>query len=192
MDRSTGQTASNTSFECTQSLRRFPEVASATWTRLQPLTSTVQHDLHKLCAPILAKLQPYFHQATQWTDTKLADLPPWQIAVLAVASTWLALTLYRWVSHVVADVRDVGESHSHKECSFAVEHVCFVSQVQPATLEDFVMLTCPVTALFAKHMLHISQKPRCTAGVLQTSINTLKALPILSGFVRREVDKVLV
>ena len=28
--------------------------------------------------------------------------------------------------------------------------------------------------------------------MLQTAINTLKALPILSGFVRREVDKVLV
>lgn len=107
--------ASNTSVECTQPLLRFPGVASATWTRLQPLTSTVQHDLHKLCAPILDKLQPYFHQATQWTDTQLADLPPWQVAVLAVASTWLALTLYRWVSNVVADVRDVGESTSYHE-----------------------------------------------------------------------------
>ena len=103
--------ASNTSAECTQPFLRFPEVASATWTRLQPLTSTVQHDLQRLCAPILDKLQPYFHQATQWTDTQLADLPPWQVAVLAIVSTWLALTLYRWVATVVADIRDVGESH---------------------------------------------------------------------------------
>ena len=30
------------------------------------------------------------------------------------------------------------------------------------------------------------------AGVVQTSLNVLKSLPILSGIVRREVDKVLV
>lgn len=127
--------ASNTSVDCTQPFVRFPEVAGATWTRLQPLCSTVQQDLQSLCAPLLANLRPHFHQATQWTDTQLAGLPPWQIAVLAIASTWLATTLYRWVSNIVADILDVG--------------------------------------------------------VLQTSINTLKSLPILSGFVRREVDKVL-
>ena len=30
------------------------------------------------------------------------------------------------------------------------------------------------------------------AGVVQTTLNVLKSLPILSGVVRREVDKVLV
>lgn len=100
----------NNSVECTQPFLRFPE-ASATWTRLQPLASTVQHDLQRLCAPVIDSLRPYFDRATLWTDTQLADLPPWQVAVLAIASTWLALTLYRWVSNVVADIRDVGERH---------------------------------------------------------------------------------
>lgn len=121
MDRSTEQLAKNISAECSQPFLRFPEVASATWTRLQPLTSTVQQDLQRLCAPVLDRLQPYFHQATQWTDVQLADLPPWQVAVLAIASTWLALTLYRWASNVVEDIRDVGELHSHKQCSFFIE-----------------------------------------------------------------------
>jgi len=39
-----------------------------------------------------------------------------------------------------------------------------------------------------------AESPMCSlpAGVVQTSLNVLKSLPILSGIVRREVDKVLV
>ena len=76
--------------------------------------------------------------------------------------------------------------------SFAVEPVCFVFLCSASNLGDFIMLICPVMAVIAKHMPDISQQPMRSAGVLQTSINTLKSLPILSGFVRREVDKVLV
>lgn len=141
MDRSTGQLPKNISAECAHPFLRFPEVASTTWTRMQPLTSIVQQDLQRLCAPILDRLHPYFHQATQWTDTQLADLPPWQVAVLAIASTWLALTLYRWVSNVVADIRDVGESHPHKQCSFAIEHMRFMSHLLPATLLCLLVLS---------------------------------------------------
>ena len=148
MDRSTGHLARNISAECTQPRLRFPEVASATWTRLQPLTSIVQQDLQRLCAPILDKLRPYFHQATQWTDTQLADLPPWQVAVLAIASTWLALTLYRWVSNVVADILDVGESYSHKQRSFAIAYKCSTSCVPPT----IVMMACLAWLQNGKHI----------------------------------------
>lgn len=118
---------SNTSVECTQPFLRFPEVAGATWTRLQPLASTVQHDLQRLCAPMLDNLRPYFHEATQWTDRQLTGLPPWQIAVLATASTWLALTLYRWVSNIVADIRDVGKAPTIKHNTLKTVHTSFMS-----------------------------------------------------------------
>ena len=105
---------SNTSLDCNQPFLRFPEVAGATWTRLFPLASTVQHDLQRFCGPLLDNLRPHFHRATQWTDTQLAGLPPWQIAVLAIASTWLATTLYRWLSTILSDIRDVGK-HTIKQ-----------------------------------------------------------------------------
>ena len=122
--------ASNTSLECNQPFLRFPEAAGATWTRLLPLASTVQHDLQRLCAPLLDNLRPHFHRATQWTDTQLAGLQPWQIAVLAIASTWLATTLYRWLSTIVSDIRDVGR-HTIKQpsCEWHLQaYVCFAMQ----------------------------------------------------------------
>lgn len=120
---------------CPQPTSSFPEVATATWTRLRPVAMTVQHDLESLCGPVLAHLQPHMNRATAWTDKQLESLQPWQIALLAIGSTWVVLKLLRWLSDLVADVRDVG--------------------------------------------------------VVQTSLNILKSLPILSGIVRREVDKVL-
>ena len=98
----------------------FPKVATATWTRLQPIASTVQHDLQQLCAPILSSLRPQFTQITHLIDTQLVDLQPWQIAVLAISSTWLALTLYKWVSNVVIDIRDVGKTlFAHKSVALS-------------------------------------------------------------------------
>lgn len=164
MDRSTGHLARNISAECTQPLLRFPEVATLTWTRLQPLTSTVQQDLQRLCAPVLQRVHPYFHQATQWTDTQLADLPPWQVAVLAIASTWLALTLYRWVSNVVADIRDVGECHVHKQCSFAIGDVRFVPHVLPATLWCWLVLSYVMWLLASTYSTAHSR--HCNSAVL--------------------------
>ena len=95
---------------CPQPTSSFPEVATATWTRLRPVAMTVQHDLESLCGPVLAHLQPHMNRATAWTDAQLESLQPWQIALLAIGGTWVVLKVLRWLSDQVADVRDVGET----------------------------------------------------------------------------------
>ena len=86
-----------------------PELATKTWDRLWPIAMTVQHDVESVCAPIIAQLQPHVQRATSWTDAQLGSLQPWQIVLLAVGSTWLALTLWRRLADIVTDIRDVGE-----------------------------------------------------------------------------------
>ena len=56
-------------------------------------------------------------RATAWTDRQLESLQPWQIALLAIGGTWVVLKLLRWLSDLVVDVRDVGETH-FSWCSF--------------------------------------------------------------------------
>lgn len=104
-----GSSGQNSSMVCPQPTSSFPEVAAATWTRLRPVAMTVQHDLQSLCGPVLAHLQPHMNRATAWTDRQLESLQPWQIALLAIGGTWVVLKLLRWLSDLVADVRDVGE-----------------------------------------------------------------------------------
>ena len=115
----------NTTVSCEAADWMFPQAATSTWTRLQPIASTVQHDLQHLCAPILSSLRPQFTQATNWIDTQLVDLQPWQVAVLAVGSTWLALTLYKWVSNVVTDIRDVGKTLSTRRVLILIAECCY-------------------------------------------------------------------
>lgn len=106
-----GSSGQNSSVVCPQPTSSFPEVATATWTRLRPVAMTVQHDLESLGGPVLAHLQPHMNRATAWTDRQLESLQPWQIALLAIGGTWVVLKLLRWLSDLVADVRDVGETH---------------------------------------------------------------------------------
>ena len=116
-----GVLGQNSSLTCPSPSSSFPEVAAATWTRLRPVAATVQNDLQSMFGPILEHLQPHVQRATEWADTQLDYLHPWQIALLAVGSTWVALTCYRWLTDLAADVRDVGESphhtrHKHTVC----------------------------------------------------------------------------
>ena len=99
----------SSSLTCAQPVSSFPEVATATWSRLRPFAMTVQQDLESLCGPLLVHLQPHMNRATAWTDRQLESLQPWQIALLAIGSTWVALRLFRWLADLVTDVRDVGE-----------------------------------------------------------------------------------
>ena len=105
-----GSSGQNSSMVCPQPTSSFPEVATASWTRLRPVAMTVQHDLESLCGPVLAHLQPHMNRATAWTDRQLESLQPWQIALLAIGGTWVVLKVLRWLSDLVADVRDVGET----------------------------------------------------------------------------------
>ena len=96
------------------------QLASTTWDKLWPIALTVQHDVESVCAPVIAHLQPHLHRATAWTDERLGRLHPWQIAVLVIAGTWVALTLYRWIADIVADVRDVGRNSSNRHSAHAL------------------------------------------------------------------------
>lgn len=74
------------------------------------MSLSVWRDLEQKLSPYLIHVQPYTAQATQWTNKQLAGLQPWQIALLSICSAWLALTLARWLSDVVADVRETGKT----------------------------------------------------------------------------------
>ena len=102
----------NGSMSSPYSPSQHSQLASTTWDKLWPVALTVQHDVETVCAPVIAHLQPHIHRATAWADEQLGRLHPWQIVVLAIAGTWVALTLYRWIADIVADVRDVGKHSS--------------------------------------------------------------------------------
>ena len=74
------------------------------------MSLSVWRDLEQKLSPYLVHVQPYTAQATRWTDKQLAELQPWQIALLSICSAWLALTLARWLSDVIADVRETGKT----------------------------------------------------------------------------------
>ena len=184
--------AHNHTADCKPSVFLFPEVATSTWTRLQPIASTVQHDLESLLSPVLDNLRPHLNQATQWTDKQLSSFQPWQVAVLAIGGTWLVLTLHRWVLNVVTDIRDVGKTlascvRPHPICAMLISACITTCLVLQPDQDAALMMFFPSK----EHALSTLSICLC-AGVLQSSINTVKSLPILSAFVRREVDKVLV
>lgn len=100
---------SNGTSTCSKPAALFPTVQSPVWDRLRFLSLSARQDLASRLAPLVEHAQPYTVRATGWANEQLAGLQPWQIALLGICSAWVALTVYNWLTELLADVRETGE-----------------------------------------------------------------------------------